>query len=168
MSHEHATAPVYPFGVPGAEIVLWEGDLTVGDKTSSGRLWMTTTGDVSFRWALDPAGWHSLRLGETRLALEHPDLAKLDVPGRVTSTAGSGILESTAVGSAAQLDELVVHWVNVPSIEPAEPLESRTASWSGRWSGCGGGWSFVLDAREEASCANGCDSRKAMPVSSHG
>ncbi len=110
---------------------------------------MTMTGDVSFRWALDPAGWRSLSLGETRLALEHPDLGTLDVPGRVTSTAGSSILESTAVGSAAKLDELVVHWVNVPSIEPAEPLESRTASWSGRWSGSGGGWSFVLDARED-------------------
>jgi hypothetical protein len=149
VSHEHATAPVYPFGAPGAEIVLWEGDLTVGDKTSSGRLWMTMTGGVSFRWALDPAGWRSLRLGETRLAFEHPDLGPLNVPARVTSTAGSGIFESTAVGTAAQLDELVVHWVNVPSVEPAEPLESRTASWSGRWSGCGGGWSFVLDARED-------------------
>jgi hypothetical protein len=136
-------------GAPGAEIVLWEGDLTVGDKTSSGRLWTTMTGDVRFRWELDPAEWRSVPLGETRLTFEHPELGRIDVPARVTSTRGSGTVESTAVGGAAPLDELVVHWVNVPSIEPAEPLESRTASWSGRWSGCGGGWSFVLDARED-------------------
>jgi len=42
-----------------------------------------------------------------------------------------------------------VHWVNVPSIYPADALASDWGTWAGRWSGSGGGWSLVLDARHD-------------------
>jgi len=68
---------------------------------------------------------------------------------RVTSSAGRGIVLPTAVGGASALHEVVVHWVNVPSIYPAGALASDWGSWAGRWTGSGGGWSLVLDARHD-------------------
>lgn len=149
VSCPQATPPVYPFTAPGRDVLLFAGDLVVGDASGPGRLWMSMTGDVGFHWTLHPTHWGSIGLGETRLVFEHPLLGALNIPARVTSTAGSGVIESTAAGAASELDELLVHWVNVPRILPADGLRSDSSTWAGRWAGSGGGWSFVLDARED-------------------
>lgn len=149
MTRGQATEPVYPFGAPGADVALFTGDMTVGDTHGTGRVWMHTTGRVDHRWELDPDGYRSLRLGETRLTFEHPALGHVDVPVRVTSNAGRGIVQATSAGNATALDQVVAHWVNVPSIYPASGLKSDWGTWGGRWAGSGGGWSLVLDARPD-------------------
>jgi hypothetical protein len=145
------TPTVYPFGAPGEDVLLYDGGLTVGGKSASGRVWMSMTGDAGLRWTVEPLDWRSIPLGDTRLAFSHPQLGPLDIPARVTWSGGSGSVYSTTTGEVPELDELVVHWLDLPDVQPAEALESSAAVWSGRWSGSGGGWSFVLDAREDLS-----------------
>lgn len=151
MNAGQPTPTVYPFCAPGEDVLLYDGDLTVGGKPASGRVYMSMTGDVGLRWTVEPPEWRSIPLGDTRLAFSHPQLGAQEIPARVTWSGGSGSVPSTTAGEVPELDELVVHWLDLPNIQPAAALESPMAVWSGRWSGSGGGWSFVLDAREDLS-----------------
>lgn len=148
-TQEQATAPIYPFSAPGVEVLIFTGEMVIGDVRGTGRVWMQMTGDVDIRWELEPGAHHRVRLGEARLVFTHPKLGAVDAPVRVTSSTGCGIVLATAAGRASSLDEIVAHWVNVPSIYPAEGLESAFGTWAGRWTGSGGGWSIVLDGRHD-------------------
>lgn len=149
MTQEEATEPVYPFSAPGVDIPMFTGDMAVGDVRGTGRVWMQMTGGMDLRWELKPAPRRNMRLADAQLVFMHPQLGSIDVPVRVTSSAGRGIILPTSAGRASALDEMVVHWVNVPSIYPADGLESEWGTWAGRWTGSGGGWSLVLDARHD-------------------
>ncbi len=143
------TAPNYPLGQPGEDISLYAGPMRVAGVAVSGRVWMSMTGEVAFRWAVSDRDWRSMPLGDTSLAFDHSQLGPLDLPGRVTSTAGRGSLSSTTAGSATSVDELTLHWIGLPAILPAAGLSSPGAAWAGRWEGSGGGWSLRLDARHD-------------------
>lgn len=135
MTHEHPTEPVYPFGPPGAEVLLHRGAMAVGDVHGTGRVWMHMTGSLDHRWELDPDAFSSVQMDDARLTFVHAALGPVDLPVRVTSSGGRGIVLPTAVGGATALHEVVVHWVNVPSISPADALASDWGTWAGRWSG---------------------------------
>ncbi len=141
VTHEHPTEPVYPFGPPGPEVLLHRGAMAVGDVHGTGRVWMHRAGSLDHRWELDPDAFSSVQLGDARLTFLHAALGPVDLPVRVTSSAGRGIVLPTTVVGASALHEVVVHWVNVPSIYPADALASDWGTWAGRWSGSGGGWS---------------------------
>jgi len=113
---------------------------------------MQTTGEVDFRWELSADQYRSMRLGDARIAFTHPALGSVDCPARITSSAGRGIIPSTQLGDvAADLDHVLVHWMNIPSLYPAEVLSTEGNTWAGRWSGSGGGWAMTLDARADHS-----------------
>ena len=104
--------------------------MAVGEVHAAGRIWLQMTGDVEHRWCLveeDPA---ALELGEATLSVAHPAYGRVELPVNVTSSRGRGEIVSATLGSAAaSLDRVLAHWVDVPAILPAEPLETPLASW---------------------------------------
>ncbi len=53
------------------------------------------------------------------------------------------------MGNGECLRRVVVHWVNLPSIWPADVLSLDNRSWIGRWSVQASGWTHTLDSRAD-------------------
>ena len=106
---------------------------------------MTLDGDLEVRWEVDDAT--HLRLRDVTLVVARPGLGDVEVAGRVWRSAGEGDIPGADLGGGANLERVVVHWVNVPTIWPAESLRTPDAEWHGRWRGEGAGWAFTFDSR---------------------
>jgi hypothetical protein len=143
-------APVYPLLEPGAPVPLFEGDLSLGGQSGRGRIWLATHGDVDHLWEFEAESGLPLDLEEAQLSFDHPELGQAVIPALVTSSAGRGTILATSLGDPRdELDEIIIHWINIPSIYPAKALGNDSHTWAGRWTGTGGGWSLTLDARPD-------------------
>jgi hypothetical protein len=145
----HRIDAVYKLVDAGADIMLYDGPIAVGDVEGTGRIWLQTTGDLEHRWSLDGDDHPALDLGDAKLAFTHPAFGPIEMPVNVSSSRGRGEILSTGLGAARRLDEVVAHWVDVPAILPAERLEAPSGSWAGRWTATGGGWNLTPDARPD-------------------
>ncbi|MCW2608743.1 MAG: hypothetical protein JWO60_3436 [Frankiales bacterium] len=143
------TPPAYPVGPPGADIDLYVGRLTVGERPATGRVWLGTRGGLDHRWEAELDDGLAVSLGDTVLGFVHPTLGAVTAAARVTSSAGLGVLLSPAMGGGGPLDSVVAHWVALPALPGSTRLATTRAVWSGRCALKGGGWRMTLDARHD-------------------
>jgi hypothetical protein len=167
MTRARPIEPVYPLVGAGADIPLYEGPMTVGELHAAGRIWLQMTGDVEHRWCLDEKDHAALELGEATLSFAHPVYGRVELPVTVTSSRGRGEIVSATLGAAASLDRVLAHWVDVPAILPAEPLETPLASWAGRWTAVGGGWHLTLDARPDRAAVEAAAAGNPLHAVTH-
>ncbi|MGH3673386.1 MAG: hypothetical protein ACRDSH_22630, partial [Pseudonocardiaceae bacterium] len=77
-----ATVPVYPFGEPGHDIVVHEGDIEiVGVGVGVGTVSATTNGSLDIKWEAELPT--SLELGDVTLRLQRPDLGFVELGAAV-------------------------------------------------------------------------------------
>lgn len=142
--------PIYPFDEPGREIVFHEGNIEIlGVGTGLGVISATMNGDLDINWNMQLST--SIKLGDVILRLQHPDLGFVEVDALVNNSSGRGWIRSASLAAGRPLTRVVVHWVNIPWIWPAEGLYDGRRSWTGRWQAQGAGWSMVLDSRPDLS-----------------
>lgn len=172
MSDRAALEPVFPFGEPGQPVELFDGPATVGVRPARRlRVFVDMSGDMKVRWVAEDADLY-VPLAETDLTFDHPGLGQVSVTGSVARDSGSGTVQTGALGSPdALLDNVVVHWANLPWILPAQGLERATptsrASWSGSWTAEAGGWSLRLDVRPDHSTVMTSDVMGIAAVLTH-
>jgi hypothetical protein len=142
----------YPFNSPGEPIVVFEGLLAVGGLAeTTGRLWCQFDCDLQLLWEVATER-SSMPLGETTLHLSAlQGMRDVAIPGHVMDSRGKGVVRSARVTTGEPLKRVITHWVNLPTILPADPLSANGAIWGGRWRVSGGGWTFVLDQRPDLS-----------------
>ena len=140
--------PIYPFNQPGSDIVIHDGTIEVmGVGRGLGRVVATMRGRLNINWEVDLN--HDLDLGPATIRVDRPVLGVKDVTASINHNAGRGCLDEASLGSGAQLARVVAHWLNLPWITPAAGLSSPQAVWCGRWAAEGGGWTLVLDSRQD-------------------
>lgn len=125
--------------------------MRVGSTTGSGRIWAQMTGGFDIRWAIDDDVWIPDVLSRTDIAFTHPVYGLVTVPGVVLSSAGRGFLTGAEIGVVEGVNEVFVHWLNVPPILFGEQLQDSGRSWSGRWVSAAAGWSMRMDPPYELS-----------------
>ncbi len=140
---------VYPFNFPGQSIVLYGGTARVG------RVSLAEVGvELAMRRGLK-IRWHTnrpderLELGRADLGFDHPELGAVKIPVDVLNSDGWGVCPGGSMGNGECLRRVVVHWVNLPSIWPADVLSLDNRSWIGRWSVQASGWTHTLDSRAD-------------------
>jgi hypothetical protein len=154
---EVPTQGVFDFVSPGEDIVLHRGDGVVDGAVGRVELWVSTGRIFGPRWRLE-AGSRDVKLDSSILSIEHPHLGEVEVSIAVRGTRSGtegpialGSVGSSHLGGAAQLDRVIVHWMNLPMILPSSGLRVGDTSWSGRWDFEAAGWSFRLDSRSDLS-----------------
>lgn len=146
------TLPVYPFGEPGHEIVIHQGDIEIlGVGTGTGTISATMNGDIDIDWQVDLPT--NIELGDVNLRLQRRDLGFVELNALATNSGGRGVIPYASLASNRQLTRVVMHWVNLPSILPAEGLHEDYGSWSGHWEAQGAGWNMVVDSRLDLGAA---------------
>ena len=148
---------VFDFVSPGEDIVLYRGDGVVEGAAGRVNLWVSTGRIFGPRWRLEAAS-RDVKLESSTLSIEHRHLGEVEVSVAVRGTrSGSegplafGSVGSSHLGGSAQLESVVVHWMNLPVILPSSGLRVGDTSWSGRWHFEAAGWSFKLDSRPDLS-----------------
>jgi hypothetical protein len=139
---------VYPTARAGEDITLYAGPMSIAGVNATGRVWLQTNGDIKYRWEMDSHG-SAIELGDAEIVFSHPELGPVRLRTRVTSSRGLGEITWSTLGAANSLDEVVIHWMDLPSVLPADPLDDGVSTWSGRWSATGGGWALTLDSRPD-------------------
>lgn len=143
------TSPAYPFQPPGADIQLHDGPLAVDGWPGTGRIRLGTRGGLDHVWEAQLDDGLSVPLGDAVLAIDHARLGPVTIPARVTSTAGRGTVLSSGLGPGGPLDDVVVHWVALPTLPGSTGLSAPGSSWAGRCVLMGGGWDMTIDARPD-------------------
>jgi hypothetical protein len=144
-------AGAYDASAAGQEVQLYEGHLEIGDFTGSGRIWLQLACDLGFRWEFTDDEWRFLEVGDAELSFTHPIYGATRLPTVIRSSSGSGDLPGSEIGAADGLDELIVHWLNVPQLGFGTSLEQGGAQWVGRWHAQAAGWDLTCDARFDPS-----------------
>jgi Restriction endonuclease len=139
---------VYPTADAGDDITLYAGPMSIAGVNATGRVWLQTNGNIKYRWEMDSHG-SAMELGDAEIVFSHPELGPVQLRTRVTSSCGLGEITWSTLGAANSLDEVVIHWMDLPSVLPADPLDDGVSTWSGRWSATGGGWALTLDSRPD-------------------
>ncbi|HEX5366266.1 MAG TPA: hypothetical protein VFW63_06335 [Acidimicrobiales bacterium] len=158
---------VLSFGEPGEDIELYEGEaLLGGDAVGRVRIWLPMTRGLQVKWrALDPPHGH-LSLGRQTLTIEHPQLGTAELPADVNHSDGWGASPEANLGTADDLVRVVVHWLNLPIILPADVLANDAGAWAGRLEFDSCGWHFTMDSRpdhwEALQLANRSDEQYLM------
>jgi hypothetical protein len=154
---EVPTQGVFGFVAPGEDIVLHRGEGVVDGTAGQVQIWIATGRIFGPRWRLE-ASSRDVRLDSSILSIEYPPLGKIDVSIAVRGTrsgtegpVAQGSIRSSHLGGAAELDRVVVHWMNLPMVRPSSGLRVADTSWSGRWQFEAAGWSFKLDSRPDLS-----------------
>lgn len=143
-----ATAPVYPFDEPGCKIIVHEGDIEIiGLGMGSGTVVATMNGRLGIEWNVHVPT--RAQLGDVTLRLQRPDLGFVKLDAVVTHSGGRGWIGSASLESGQQLTRVVVHWVSLPWILPAEALHEEQGSWAGHWEAQGAGWSMAMSSRAD-------------------
>jgi hypothetical protein len=140
--------PIYPFEEPGKAITIHLGTTEVaGVGRGPGRVWAVMDGSLDINWEVDTDG--SVDLGDVTLRLRRPEIGDVDVEALVSNTSGRGWINNASLSSGRELTRVVVHWVNLPSIWPAEVLHGEGRVWAGRWTAQGAGWRMTFDSRPD-------------------
>lgn len=121
------------------------GDLSIGEVTAPGRIWLQMTGDLRFCWKLDEPGHGFWDLREHLLKFDHPVYGHLAVAATLRSSDGKGSLVGAEIGEHELLDDVIMHWMNVPEILRGEALALPGKQWLGRWRSNAAGWQLLLD-----------------------
>jgi len=144
-----ATSPIYPFGEPGHDIVIHEGDIeVVGIGVGVGAISMTTNGSLFIEWDVE-LPTQGMELGDVTLRLHRPELGTVEVDATVNHSGGRGWIGSASLQSGDQLSRITAHWVNLPWILPAKGLHEVSRSWAGLWEAQGAGWHMTLSSRPD-------------------
>ncbi len=91
-----------------------------------------------------------VELGPKTLSFEHADLGEVSVPVTAHSSEGSGSVGQASLGSGP-LHRVVVHWLNLPWMMPADTLRDPGRVWAGRVEMVAGPWRLTLDSRPDHS-----------------
>ena len=141
---------VLDFGPPGEELELYAGEANLGGESVGPiRVWVTMRRGLKVRWRMTGAESRWLRLEPTTLSIDHPTLGPVEVPVDVQHSDGWGTSPAAELGVVDGIDRVIVHWVNLPVILPAQPLSDDRHSWSGRWEAEACGWRFTIDSRPD-------------------
>jgi hypothetical protein len=106
---------------------------------------MTLDADLDIRWEADLG--HNIALGDVPLRVTRPDLGPVVVPAQVQRSEGRGYITKAELSNDAPLTRVVVHWINLPRILPAESLHSEGEVWPRRWRCDAASWQMTIDAR---------------------
>ena len=141
---------MFDFDSPGHDLELYEGEAELdGEPVGRIRIWVPMRRGLKVRWQIAEPAPHGLELGleETSLTIDHATLGKVELPVDVNHSDGWGTSPGASLGAIDGIDRVVIHWVNVPLILPAEPLADSRGSWAGRWRVESCGWRFTVDSR---------------------
>ncbi|MGI9003689.1 MAG: hypothetical protein ACR2GH_18890 [Pseudonocardia sp.] len=145
---ELAITPAYPFGAAGAPILLHAGSLEIGGQSVIGSIEFRLLPRPEIIWRVD--SHRKVRADEFELVIDHAT-----GPARLVARqhrSGQGTIETVEVGATeADLDRVVVHWLNLPAIRSPYCVEDPTdgMQYSGRWSAVVDGWAVTLDRRSD-------------------
>lgn len=140
---------VYPFNRPGQSITLYSGSAEVNAVAlAEVGVELSMQRGLNTRWWADGSG-ELFELGPAHLAFQHPALGTVEIPVDVLNSDGWGVCRGASIGSGEALRRVVVHWINLPSILPADPLSIGKRFWIGRWSVESSGWIHTLDSRPD-------------------
>src|SRR6478736_3307136 len=115
------TKAVYPTAGPGEDITLYAGPMSIAGVNATGRVWLQTNGDIRYRWEMDSDS-PAMELGDAEIVFNHPELGLVRLRTRVTSSRGLGEIIWSTLGAANSLNEVVIHWMDLPSVLPADSL----------------------------------------------
>jgi hypothetical protein len=141
--------PTYGWVGAGEPIELYDGPGVVDGQDLRVQLRVPMLHDV--HPTLHAAGSQWIRVGETNVRIEHPDFGDTSVSVAVNSSWGTGDVMPSRLGPGGELDRVIVHWLNVPHLVPAAPLETPTSVWLGRLRFNAGPWLLTLDSRPDLS-----------------
>lgn len=128
--------------------MIHEGDIAITDVgNGAGQLVATMDGGLDVLWEADLAS--NLPVGKVTLALDRPDIGRIDVPAVVNHSRGHGRIDNGSVGTGAEMTRMIVHWVNLPGIYPSEPLADGRHTWAGHWVAHGAGWTMTFTSRPD-------------------
>ncbi len=140
---------VYDFRAPGQGLELYHGEgMLDGVPIGTVRIWVPMQRRLKIRWQAD-FPQQSVDIDSSVLAINHPQLGRVEVPVCVNHSDGWGISPGTELGDGRGLKRVVAHWVNLPPILPTKPLRSRNSVWAGRWQIETCGWRLTLDSRRD-------------------
>jgi hypothetical protein len=141
---------VLDFCAPGEDLELYQGDAELdGSPAGPTRIWVPMQRGLKVRWRTSDTARRGLTLERTSLTIEHPDLGTVELPVDVTHSDGRGVSPGASLGAVDGLDQIIVHWINLPLIHPAATLTDHGRSWVGRWQLESCGWRFTIDDRPD-------------------
>ena len=148
MASDSAMQGVIPLGCAGDPIELYKGEGRLADGTAGAvRVWVPMRRGIEVRWRFDDRQFVSL--GPAELTITHPALGEVTVPVQASSTTGRGWSAGAELGADTPLDQVVVHWVNLPTIPPATATSGPHGARDGRWQVEVDGWELTLDGRDD-------------------
>lgn len=140
---------IVPLGRAGEPIKLFEGAGTVdGVAVGDLAIWMAAKRGCDLCWSSTGRFWEPT-LGQRLLRFRHPRFGEVELPVRQNNSEGRGDWATAEFGSGVGLQRVVVHWMNLPEIVPATPLQVGGRTWLGRWTASAGGWRLTLDLRPD-------------------
>lgn len=144
--------PAYGWTSPGEPVELLAGNGSLdSEDVGRVRVWVDMRRDPGVRWERTDDDHTNLDLGRRELRVPHSRLGFVSVPVQVSHGAGRGHVFPTDLSAGQDIDRVVVHWANVPNIQPSAPLRSGPSLWSGRWFVEVAGWSLTVDSRYDLS-----------------
>ncbi|MFJ1543347.1 hypothetical protein ACIODS_32935 [Micromonospora chalcea] len=153
---EEPLSPLYSFNRPNEPVLLHQGPLSdVAPDSRSGVIELSCSPSPRLRWTCTTHDEDRPTLpGEVDLSIErHGQPLNLKA---ICRTHGEGWINHCEFGDpGAELERLLVHWMNLPDILGNATLEERRDGqihrWAGRWRGDIDGWSIILDSRPDLS-----------------
>jgi hypothetical protein len=147
-----AIEPMFPPGELGDAVTIYEGSLSINGCEGSGRIDCRLMPRPSLAWRF--TGSAKLPLGPVTMTLPFSGDDVL-VDGECNGNdpdGASGTIPGVDLGRrGAELDRVVVNWLNVPQLRSPgsiyDPVSRRR--FAGRWTALAGDWRLTLDARPD-------------------
>ena len=140
-----ALTSYHPVAGPGAEILLYDGPMSVDGRNTSGQIVVRLRPRLDIAWRTEGKA-SSFDLHDVELTIPH-ELETVTVSGHCRGQA-DGWLSPVQLGqTAANMVRLVVPWVNLPALRGTGVIEDHESTLSGRWQADVGGWTVTLDRR---------------------
>ncbi|QKW14258.1 hypothetical protein [Verrucosispora sp. NA02020] len=142
--------PVYSFNKPKEPVLLHQGEIGgLGATERQGVVRLEFTPEPGLRWSVGPLDdeWFT-DPGKVDLSIEKQGRSwTISGAHRVSNDGWIGQCEY--VEPEAELDHLLVHWMNLPAILGNAVLTNGRRLWAGRWQGDVEGWRITLDSRSD-------------------
>jgi hypothetical protein len=128
-----ALVPVYPFGPPGEPISLHNGAIRFGGEATSGILQLRLLPSPQLSWKIHSRRVARVGADEVPLSFDHSS-GPVRFTGHLRGFA-DGWMNSIEIGPTdAELDRVLVHWLNLPAIRGSYWIASAGG---GRYTGRG-------------------------------
>ncbi|GIJ49375.1 hypothetical protein Val02_62610 [Virgisporangium aliadipatigenens] len=142
--------PVYPFDESGSSIIIYDGNVGgVAAHEQRGSVELSLNGKPSLRWSVEPDPDNfSVSMDDVELGLRRGSRDWMVSAYRTTPDSGWFNRAELATPDA-QLQRVIVHWINLPDIQAYGRIATENDCWNGRWQTEVDGWRVTLDRRHD-------------------